>query len=68
MQDKWRWLERLSQRDVQYLADTPFSLSIPSHGVIVVHAGLVPGVPLEDQKLYDLIEVRFINPNEWSMK
>ena len=40
------------------MQQTPFSLSIPSHGCIVAHAGLVPGVPLHQQQLYDLIEVR----------
>jgi hypothetical protein len=36
----------------------PFSLAIPSHGVLVAHAGIVPGVPLERQRLTDLINVR----------
>ena len=48
----------LTAEDVAYLRALPFSLSIPSHGVLVVHAGLVPGVPLQSQQLEDLIEVR----------
>ena len=39
------------------MQSTPFSLSIPSHGCIVVHAGMLPGVELEKQDLFGLIEV-----------
>jgi len=38
----------------------PFSLSIPSHGCIVAHAGLVPGLSLPEQDLYDLIEAGYL--------
>ena len=47
----------LTAEDQAYLRALPFSLSIPSHGVLVVHAGLVPGVSLKAQQLEDLIEV-----------
>lgn len=57
MQQKWGWLKDLSAADAAYLQSMPFSLSIPSHGSIVTHAGMVPGVPLEQQRLFDLIEV-----------
>ncbi len=39
----------------------PFSLSIPSHGVLVAHAGIVPERPLEQQLLTDLINVSLPN-------
>lgn len=58
MQEKWRWLEELSTEDVTYLQQMPFSLSIPSHGCVVTHAGMVPGTPLNEQQLFDLIEVK----------
>ena len=61
-QNKWSWLEGVRQQDVAYMQQTPFSLSIPSHGCIVAHAGLVPGVPLHKQQLYDLIEVCSLLP------
>ena len=57
-QPKYKYLEQFSEEDVEYFRQMPFSLSIPSHGVLVVHAGIVPGTPLEDQLLHDLIEVR----------
>lgn len=57
-QKQYNWFLNATPADIQYLADLPFSLSVPSHGVLVVHAGLVPGIPLPRQSLYDLIEVR----------
>lgn len=57
MQPKYKYLEHFSEEDAEYLRQMPFSLSIPSHGVLVVHAGIVPGTHLEDQLLDDLINV-----------
>ena len=56
-QKQYGWFLEAAPEDIAYLAELPFSLSLPSHGVLVVHAGLVPGVPLQRQALYDLIEV-----------
>lgn len=36
----------------------PYSLCFDSINTIFVHAGLVPGIPLEDQKLRDLCTMR----------
>ena len=55
-QEKWKWLTETNQSDIDYMNSLPFSLSIPTHGCIVTHAGLVPGIALQDQNLYDLIE------------
>lgn len=57
MQADYEYLRDFSDADVEYFRQMPFSLSIPSHGVLVVHAGVVPGIPLEEQQLYDLITV-----------
>lgn len=52
-------------RGLRYLAATPFSLAIPSRGVLVVHAGLVPGPGgVEGQALEDLVELRYVAPAE----
>ena len=61
-QKQYGWFLEAAPEDIAYLAELPFSLSLPSHGVLVVHAGLVPGVPLQRQALYDLIEVRALTP------
>jgi hypothetical protein len=48
----------LRERDWDYLADLPLWLDLADHGVRVVHAGLVPGVPIERQLPRTLMFVR----------
>ena len=52
------YLQHFTAQDVAYFRDMPFSLSIPSHGVLVAHAGIVPERPLEQQLLSDMLNVR----------
>ncbi len=47
----WRWLESL-----------PLQLSVEAHRTLVVHAGVVPGVPLESQQRDHLLNLRSISP------
>lgn len=47
----WAWLESL-----------PAWLRLEAHGMIVVHGGLVPGVPLEQQERDWLLNLRSITP------
>ena len=50
---------------VDYLAYTPFTLSLPSRGLLIVHAGLLPpAVPLASQTLEDFVELRFVAPTQ----
>ncbi len=59
MQPKYGgYLQHFTAQDVAYFRDMPFSLSIPSHGVLVAHAGIVPEKPLEQQLLIDMLNVR----------
>jgi diadenosine tetraphosphatase ApaH/serine/threonine PP2A family protein phosphatase len=55
--------ESLREQDWQYLESTPLHLRLPSFGVCVVHAGMVPGVPLEAQRPEDLMTMRSIKPD-----
>jgi hypothetical protein len=50
--DDWAWLESL-----------PFWLRLPEHDAIVVHAGLVPGRPLEAQEPQHMLHMRSIRPD-----
>ena len=52
------YLQHFTAQDVAYFRDMPFSLCIPSHGVLVAHAGIVPEKPLEQQLLTDMLNVR----------
>lgn len=56
--DKYRWLEALTVRDIDYLIQLPYSLILPSLNSIVVHAGLVPGKPLYMQQPIDMVSMR----------
>lgn len=52
-----KWLEDLGDTRAEWLRQLPFSLSIPSLDFLVVHAGLIPGIPLKQQSLKTLTEV-----------
>jgi len=52
----------LTAPDWQYLRDLPTYLLLPHLNTIVVHAGLVPGVPLEQQERRYLLNLRSITP------
>ena len=47
--EKYAYTDSFSAEDLLYLRNLPFTLSLPTHNAIVVHAGLVPGVPLDAQ-------------------
>ena len=53
-----KWLTELGDERAVWLGELPFSISLPSLNLIVVHAGLVPGIPLKQQSLKTLTEVR----------
>uniref|UniRef100_M4B526 Calcineurin-like phosphoesterase domain-containing protein n=1 Tax=Hyaloperonospora arabidopsidis (strain Emoy2) TaxID=559515 RepID=M4B526_HYAAE len=56
---KYSYVEHLKARDVAFLEQLPFSLSLPNHGnVVVVHAGVVPEVELKDQRPVDMYKMR----------
>lgn len=53
-------LDALTPEDWAWLEALPTTLPIDAHDVLVVHAGLVPGVPLEDQRRDLLLNLRSI--------
>ncbi len=57
LQAKNAWVTGLSADDAAWMAELPFTLSIPSRRIIVAHAGVLPGVPLAQQSLADLYTV-----------
>ena len=56
-EEKFQWLQELGEERAKWLAQLPFSLSVPSLSLLVVHAGLIPGIPLKEQSLKTLTEV-----------
>lgn len=61
---KYAYVVQLSPDDVAFLEQLPFTLSIPAHNAIVVHAGIVPGVDLHAQQPVDLYKMRFLQREE----
>lgn len=51
---------RLSVEDVAWLASLPTSIDL-GNGLMVVHAGFLPSVPLVDQYANDIMRVRWID-------
>ena len=54
----FQWLTELSKEDIEWLHELPYSISFPSLQVLIVHAGLVPGVPLTQQNYNNLLHIR----------
>ncbi len=55
-----RVADELRDDDWTWLADLPLWLELEEHDAVVVHAGLVADLPLEDQEPYDLMNMRSI--------
>ena len=64
VKSKYHWLQSLTDSDVEYLNQLPYTISIPHLEVIVVHAGLLPGLPLERQAGVTMTKIRNISDNE----
>lgn len=45
------------------MQELPYTIHIPAWNSLIVHAGLVPGVPLEHQKPVDMVTIRNIAKN-----
>lgn len=58
--DDFLWVKHMKTAEEAYLQSLPFSLSIPSHRTLIVHAGLCPGVDLHKQKWVDMYKMRNI--------
>ncbi len=50
--------QQLRKRDWAWLETLPYWLDLPEHGLRVVHAGLIPGLPIERQDPHTLMYVR----------
>jgi hypothetical protein len=59
-----RAYESLEQSDFRYLDALPYHVDLPAHEALVIHAGLVPNVPLEAQRPKDLVSMRNIHRGE----
>lgn len=53
-----RVVESLEEEDWRWLEARPLFLRLPEHGALVIHGGIVPGVPLEEQDPNLLMNLR----------
>lgn len=53
----------LKDSDWAYLSALPLMLAFPEFNAVVVHAGVVPGVPLDSQRQVDLLTMRSLTAN-----
>ena len=60
----YQWVKQLSNEDIDYLKELPYIISVPTYNAIVVHAGLVPNIPLSDQNIKDMILMRNLVEDE----
>lgn len=44
--------------DLEWLIDLPYTISVPHFDALIVHAGVVPGVALNDQSSIDMYLIR----------
>lgn len=58
------FIENMTHHDFHYMEQLPYTISIPDLNAIIVHAGLRPGVPLDKNQPYDLMNVRNLIPDK----
>lgn len=56
--EKNKWIKELSEEEINYLISLPYTISIPSLNIIIVHAGIVPGLSLSSMSVPDLTNMR----------
>lgn len=62
----YAYVNEFSEEDVRWLTELPYSLSIPHLKTMVVHAGVVPGLPLESQTAAHMSRIRSVLHKEVS--
>jgi len=52
------WLKTLTSSDIEFLSELPYTISVPDLKITVVHAGLVPNIPLHLQEPTAMLNMR----------
>lgn len=69
---KFQWVTQLQKEEVDWLYELPYALHVPTRQILVVHAGLLPGTPLEKQSLDAFLHMRCVEQKgdklEWNRK
>ena len=64
----YTWVQDLTDDDVTWMSELPYTISIPKKSlaglkqdILIVHAGLQPGVPLEQQTAETMTTIRMVD-------
>lgn len=65
--------EQLNEKHYLYLEQLPHYIRLPQYNSVIVHAGVFPGLTIEQQDADHMIRIQYINPNKstkayWSIK
>ncbi len=67
---EFRWMSHLTSEELEWLSELPYTICIPSRNIVIVHAGLVPEVPIKDQSPDNMLHVRDlkydVESSQWS--
>ncbi|KAL7536647.1 hypothetical protein ACHAXR_008898 [Thalassiosira sp. AJA248-18] len=74
---KYQWVNKISDEDVNWMSNLPYTITIPrtmfhddaknaNQDTIIVHAGLVPTIGLENQETKTMVNVRNLMVNDIS--
>lgn len=55
------YIDKFDQDDIEWMQNLPYSISIPHLNTLIVHAGILPGVTLQNQRFVDLYSIRNID-------
>ena len=58
-----RVAELLDESDWELIESLPLHLDLPDHGVRLVHAGVVPGIPIDQQPVEAFLSMRYLGPH-----
>lgn len=59
-----KWITNLTNEEIDYIKKMPYSISVPSLNLIVVHAGMIPGLTVQEMKPLDLLTMRNLIKDE----
>ena len=55
---------QFSDEDINYISQMPLYIKLPELNTIVIHAGVRPGVSIENQRKEDLCYLRYVDANQ----
>ena len=65
VRDKRKFVYDLTERDEEFLQNLPFTISVPSFNVLVVHGGLLPGIAIQNQDPLGIMFLRNYDPEKF---